>query len=67
MMKEKYIVVDIDLEGNVHAETFQMEGADCVEEIHKLMKDIATLSLDEKKPEYYKSKVETQVKQVINK
>lgn len=67
MVKDKSIVVEIDLEGNIHAETFQMEGADCIEEIHKLMKDIATLKLDEKKPEYYKIKVKNQVKQEIKK
>ena len=66
-MKDKYIIVDIDSKGNVHAETFQMEGIDCIEEIQRLMKDIATISSEEKKPEYFKNKVKVQEKQLIKK
>jgi hypothetical protein len=66
-MKEKRIVIEIDSKGNVHAETFHMEGIDCVDEIHKLMKDLATLKSNQNKPEYYKNKLSNNEKVKISK
>ena len=41
MMAEKKIVIDINEEGALHAETFGMQGTECIAELDKLMKDIA--------------------------
>ena len=57
-MEEKKIVVDIDAEGNVRAETFGMVGGECLDEVQKLMKDLAQgVETGEKKPDFFKSKV----------
>lgn len=56
-MADKKIVVEIDEEGRIKAETFGMEGIGCVEELTKLMRDIATTTSSEHKPEFYKNKV----------
>lgn len=53
-MEEKKIVIDINEEGTFHAETFGMEGTECIEELDKLMKDLARQGNYTKKPEYYK-------------
>jgi len=66
-MNDKYMIVEIDSDGSIHAETFNLHGVDCVDEINKLMKDIAILSHEEKKPEFYQSKIKTQKTQVIKK
>ena len=41
-MEEKKIVVDISEEGTIHAETFGMQGVECVVELDRLMKDRTT-------------------------
>lgn len=53
-MAEKKIVIDINEEGAIHAETFGMQGVECVIELDKLMKDIARHAKSTKKPEYFK-------------
>ena len=55
-MSEKKIVIEIGEEGEIHAETFGMEGTECVEELDKLMKDLARSGDSRKKPEYFQSK-----------
>lgn len=66
-MKDKQIIIDIDKEGNIYAETFNIEGIECIDELNKLMKEIAVLSSDEKKPEYFKKKIKNSEKVVITK
>ena len=56
-MAEKKIVVDIDAQGNVHAETFGMLGGECLDEVQKLMEDLADGAIVEKKDDFFKSKV----------
>lgn len=55
-MAEKKIVIDIDEKGNIHAETFGMVGTECIDEIEKLMKDVAMHGERVKKPEFYKQR-----------
>ena len=40
-MPEKKIVVNISDAGKIDAETFNMEGTECLEELDKLLKDLA--------------------------
>ena len=58
-MAEKKIVIDINEEGALHAETFGMRGTECIAELDKLMKDIARNGRSTKKPEYFKEGVAT--------
>lgn len=53
-MEEKKIVVDISEEGTIRAETFGIQGVECVTELDRLMKDIARSTRRKKKPEYFK-------------
>jgi hypothetical protein len=64
-MKEQKIVVNVREDGSFDAETFGFEGTDCIDELSKLMKDLAVVTKTEKKPEFYKNKtiLQTQVKQ----
>lgn len=65
-MDGKKIVINIDEMGNIDAETFGMFGTECIDEIDKLMKDIALAGTHKKKAEYYQQK--TQAKShLINK
>ena len=59
MMAEKKIVIDINEEGTLHAETFGMQGTECIAELDKLMKNIARHGRSTKKPEYFKEGVAT--------
>lgn len=52
-MSEKRIVIDINEDGAIHAETFGMQGTECVVELDKLMKDIARQGKRRKKPEFF--------------
>ena len=61
-MKERKIVVKVHEDGSFDAETFGFEGTDCVDELSKLMKDLAVVTKLEKKPEYYKNKIDTQTR-----
>ena len=58
-MAEKKIVIDINEEGALHAETFGMQGTECIAELDKLMKNIARHGRSTKKPEYFKEGVAT--------
>lgn len=65
-MSEKKIVIQIDENGGINAETFGMVGTECAEELDKLMKDIAKRGSRKKKKEYYEQKSKTTAK-VTNK
>jgi|GEM_PF-3095958 len=51
---DKRIVVDIDSDGNIVSETFGYVGASCVEDVEKIMKDLAKMTCDNIKPERWK-------------
>lgn len=55
-MDEKKIVIKIDEDGKLNAETFGMYGTECIDEIDKLMKDIALAGTHHKKQEFYEQK-----------
>ena len=57
MMPEKRIVIDISSDGQIEAETFDMQGAECLEELDKLLKDLALETSVTKKDEFFKSGV----------
>ena len=59
-MPEKRIVIDIDNQGKIEAETFEMQGAECLEELDKLLKDLALESQVTKKDEFYKNSIATE-------
>ena len=65
-MSEKKIVIQIDDKGGINAETFGMVGTECVEELDKLMKDIALLGSRKKKNEFFEQET-TNVTKVTNK
>ena len=52
-MAEKKIVVDIKENGEVTAETFGFQGANCMAELDKLLKGLALETVTEKKPEFF--------------
>lgn len=53
-MADKKIVIDIDNQGNINAETFGMQGIECLNELDKLLKDLALETTTTKKPEFFK-------------
>ena len=53
-MKEYKIKVDIDETGKISAETFGIEGIECVDELSELLKELGNIEKIKKKPEYYK-------------
>lgn len=53
-MAEKKIVIDIDDKGAIKAETFGMQGTECLEELDRLLKDLALQTETTKKPEFFK-------------
>jgi hypothetical protein len=65
-MDEQKIVVKIDENGDMNAETFGFDGQACVDELSKLMKNLAVVTAERKKSEYFKSKTIAQTK-VTNK
>ena len=40
-MKEKKIVVEVGKDGKIVAETFGMQGTECMDELDRLMRDLA--------------------------
>lgn len=56
MMGEKKIVINIGKDGSMDAETFGMSGTECLDEIDKLMKDLALSGAYQKKKEFYEQK-----------
>lgn len=57
-MEEK-IIIKIDEDGMLHAETEGFFGTSCVTEIDKLMKGISNSGHHKKKAEYYQEKIDT--------
>lgn len=55
-MAEKKIVINIDDKGSINAETFGMFGTECIDELDKLMKDIALSGTITKKDEYFQQR-----------
>ena len=53
-MAEKKIVIDIDDDGSIKAETFGMHGVECLNELDKVLKDLALQSETIKKDEFFK-------------
>lgn len=53
-MADKKIVIDIDDKGSINAETIGMEGIECLEELDKLLKDLALETTTIKKKEFFK-------------
>ena len=58
-MPEKKIVIDIDDKGEINAETFNMEGVECLEALDKLLKDLALETDTTKKDEFFKNSTKT--------
>ncbi len=58
-MAEKKIVIDIDDKGGILAETFGLIGTECVDELDKLMKDLALSGTTTKKQEFYEQRTRT--------
>ena len=53
-MAEKKIVIDIDNKGSIKAETFGMNGTECLAELDKILKDLALETTTVKKDEFFK-------------
>ena len=53
-MADKKIVIDINNKGEINAETFGMQGVECLNELDKLLKDLALETTTTKKPEFFK-------------
>lgn len=54
-MPEKKIVVNVSDTGEIDAETFNMEGTECLEELDKLLKDLALESKTTKKEDFFRN------------
>ena len=65
-MADKKIVIQLDDKGGINAETFGMVGAECIDELDKLMKGLALSVSTEKKKEFFEQETTTSNK-VINK
>ena len=66
-MPEKKIIININDKGIIDAETFDMEGPECLEQLDKLLKDLSLESKTTKKPEYFKNSTKTDNTIKINK
>ncbi len=64
-MNEEKIVIEIGENGDIKAETFGMEGATCMDELSKLMRNLATVVDVDNKPEFYENKMVTKTKQKV--
>lgn len=54
-MPEKKIVVNISDTGEIDAETFNIEGTECLEELDKLLKDLALETTTTKKEDFFRN------------
>ena len=57
-MAEKKIIIDIDAQGGINAETFGLVGTECIDELDKLMKNMAMTGTTIKKPEFYEQRTQ---------
>lgn len=53
-MVDKKIVIDINENCEINAETFGMQGIECLNELDKLLKYLALEVTTTKKPEFFK-------------
>ena len=53
-MAEKKIVVNINDKGEIDAETFGLQGTECLQELDKLLKDLALETTTVKKEDFFK-------------
>ncbi len=53
-MADKKIVIEINDKGEINAETFGIQGIECLNELDKLLKDLALETTTNKKPEFFK-------------
>ncbi len=53
-MAEKKIVVNINNKGEINAETFGLQGTECLQELDKLLKDLALETTTVKKEDFFK-------------
>lgn len=65
MESKRHIKVWVDEQGNVEAETFHYEGPQCIDELTKLMRDLAELTSDIKKDESFKSRIIIQEREKV--
>ena len=57
-MATKKIVIEIDKKtGEISSETFGYVGASCIEDMEKLMADLAALTGDDSKPERWQDEL----------
>lgn len=63
-MPEKKIVVNISDTGEIDAETFNMKGTECLEELDKLLKYLALETTTTKKEDFFRNstKVDNEIK-----
>lgn len=54
-MAEKKIVINVNDSGEIDAETFGMEGVECLDALDKLLKDLALETETTKKEEFFKN------------
>lgn len=64
-MAEKQIIVEIDENGELTAETFGMVGPSCLDALDKLLKGLGNGDT-EKKPDFYKSATVTSTNKITN-
>lgn len=65
-MAEKKIVINVSQDGNIDAETFGEFGTSCIDELDKLLKDIALQGEYAKKDEFYSQGTSTSSR-IVNK
>ncbi|MBP7021284.1 MAG: DUF2997 domain-containing protein [Planctomycetes bacterium] len=58
-MADKKIVIDINDKGEIKAETFGLQGTECLIELDKLLKDLALETTTMKKEEFFKEGITT--------
>ena len=57
-MAKKQIIVEINKEtGEIWSETFGYVGASCIDDMEKLMADLAALTSDDSKPERWQNEL----------
>ena len=62
-MKERKIIITVDEDGKISADTLNYQGAICLKEMEKLLEGFEEIEKEDKKPDFYKqeSKVDTRV------
>ena len=62
-MKERKIIITIDEDGKLSADTVNFQGAVCEKEMQKLLEGFEEIEKEDKKPDFYKQdvKIDTRV------